>query len=105
MRAANDVNFETAVRPTGVTLVDFGATWCPPCKALLPVIETLAEEYGERVSIVKVDTDESPETASSFGVMSNPTVIVFNDGEPVEKLVGLRPIEAYRTVLNRYVPS
>ncbi|CAI6030078.1 thioredoxin family protein [Cohnella sp. JJ-181] len=103
MREANDLDFKNAVRPSGVTLVDFGATWCPPCKALLPVIESLAAEYGERVSIVKVDTDESPETASSFGVMSNPTVILFNDGEPVEKLVGLRPIEVYRTALNRYV--
>ncbi|MDI4646092.1 thioredoxin family protein [Cohnella hashimotonis] len=103
MREASDIDFENAVKPTGVTLVDFGATWCPPCKALLPIIETLAEEYGERVSVVKVDTDESPETASIFGVMSNPTVIVFNDGAPVEKLVGLRPIEVYRTALNRYV--
>lgn len=97
------MDFENAVRRTGVTLVDFGTTWCPPCKALLPVIETLAGEYGDRVSVVKVDTDDSPETASSFGVMANPTVIVFNDGEPVEKLVGLRPIDAYRSVLNRYV--
>ncbi|MFD2333324.1 thioredoxin family protein [Cohnella sp. GCM10020058] len=103
MREANDMDFENAVTRTGVTLVDFGATWCPPCKALLPIIETLAEEYAERVSVVKVDTDESPETASTFGVMANPTVILFNDGQPVEKLVGLRPIEVYRTALNKYV--
>lgn len=103
MREANDLDFSSAVRSSGVTLVDFGATWCPPCKALLPVIETLASEYGERVEIVKVDTDESPETASAFGVMSNPTVILFSDGQPVEKLVGLRPIDVYRSALNRYV--
>ncbi|MFC3797678.1 thioredoxin family protein [Cohnella sp. GCM10012308] len=103
MREASDIDFENAVKPAGVTLVDFGATWCPPCKALLPIIETLAEEYGERVSVVKVDTDESPETASTFGVMANPTVILFNDGQPVEKLVGLRPIDVYRTALNKYV--
>ncbi|MEK0315904.1 thioredoxin family protein [Cohnella sp. 56] len=103
MREVNDIDFGMAVRSSGVTLVDFGATWCPPCRALEPVIEQLATEYGERVEIVKVDTDESPETTSAYGVMSNPTVILFNDGQPVEKLVGLRPIDVYRTALARYL--
>lgn len=103
MREVNDIDFGTAVRSSGVTLVDFGATWCPPCRALEPVIAQLATEYGERVEIVKVDTDESPETSSAYGVMSNPTVILFNDGQPVEKLVGLRPIDVYRTALARYL--
>lgn len=103
MREANDMNFENAVRGAGLTLVDFGATWCPPCKALLPVLEQLSEEFGDRVEIVKVDTDESPGTASAYGVMANPTVVLFNDGQPVEKLVGLRPLDVYRTTLSRYL--
>ncbi|MBB6672777.1 thioredoxin family protein [Cohnella nanjingensis] len=99
----NDQSFKEHVRPLGVTLVDFSTTWCPPCKALMPVLEELADAYGSQVSMLKVDCDDSPETASAFGVMANPTVIVFRDGEPAEKLVGLRPSGAYRAVLDRHL--
>lgn len=97
----NDATFQDHVRAQGVTLVDFSATWCPPCRVLLPQLEALADDYGERVAMLKVDCDDSPETASAYGVMANPTVIVFRDGEPAEKLVGLRPSEVYRTLLDR----
>jgi len=102
VQAVNDVNFAEQIRQSGNTLVEFGAVWCPPCKALLPVLDELSEQYGDGLTILKVDCDESPEAASRFGVMSMPTVILFHNGEPVERLVGLRSKSAYENVLARY---
>jgi thioredoxin 1 len=92
-----------SLRPQGVTLVEFGASWCPPCKVLKPLLDELEESYGERVTMLEVDCDASPETASEFGVMSMPTVLVFRHGEPVEKLVGLRPKAVYSSLLEKYI--
>ncbi|UQZ32779.1 thiol reductase thioredoxin [Paenibacillus sp. PK3_47] len=83
-------------------LVDYGAPWCPPCRILLPILEELDGEYGETVSMLKVNCDELPELAAEAGVMSMPTVIVYSGGQSVEKLVGLRPKSAYQGVLNKY---
>lgn len=85
----------------GTVLVDYGASWCPPCRTLLPILEELNAEYGNDVSMIKVDCDELPELASEAGVMSMPTVIVYSGGQPVEKLVGLRPKSVYQGVLNK----
>ncbi|WP_342438217.1 thioredoxin domain-containing protein [Paenibacillus sp. FSL L8-0436] len=87
---------------SGTVLVDYGAPWCAPCKMLLPVLEELNDEYGDSVAIVKVNCDELPELAGEAGVMGLPTVIVYSGGQPVEKLVGLRPKSAYQGVLNKY---
>lgn len=103
MLAVNDTNFRGNIREQGVTLVEFGAAWCPPCKVLLPILDELGGDYGERLSVLKVDCDDSPAIASEYGVMSMPTVIVFNNGEPVDKLIGLRPKSVYETIVNRYV--
>ncbi|TJY44096.1 thiol reductase thioredoxin [Cohnella pontilimi] len=102
VQAVNDATFESGIRNDGATMVEFGATWCPPCKVLLPILDELSENYGEKLTILKVDCDESPLTSSHFGVMSMPTVILFHNGEPVEKLVGLRPRSAYENVLAKY---
>ncbi|CAM3405077.1 thioredoxin family protein [Marinicrinis lubricantis] len=101
--SVNDHNFQMELRSSGTTLVEFGAKWCPPCKVLLPILDELADQYGEHAAILKLDCDESPLTADQFGVMSLPTVIVFHHGEPVEKLVGLRPKSLYESVLDKYV--
>ncbi|WP_027084723.1 thioredoxin family protein [Cohnella panacarvi] len=103
MLEVNNDTFRANVRPSGLTMVDFSATWCPPCKVLKPIIQELDESYGDMLSVLMVDTDESPELAGEFGVMSNPTVILFHNGEPVEKLVGLRPKTVYETMLARYM--
>ena len=103
MLEVNNDTFRANVRQSGVTMVDFGATWCPPCKVLKPIIQELDAAYGDKLSVLMVDTDESPELAGEFGVMSNPTVILFHNGEPVEKLVGLRPKAVYESMLARYV--
>jgi thioredoxin 1 len=101
--AVNDTTFQQGIRKQGVTLVDFGAPWCPPCKVLLPILDELDREYGEQLSILKVDCDESPMITNEYGIMSMPTVILFHNGEPVEKLVGLRPKGIYQALLARYV--
>lgn len=101
----DEQKFPELVAGADVAVLEFGAVWCPPCKALLPILEELAGECGPNVAIAKTDADDSPELASQFGVMSLPTVIVFKGGEPVDKLVGLRPKEVYRTVIDRWTAN
>jgi thioredoxin 1 len=104
IREVTDADFNEAIQAggEGLTLVDFGAPWCPPCRTLLPILGELDEELDGRASILKVNADDSPATATAYGIMSMPTVILFKDGQPVEKLVGLRSKEAYLTLINRY---
>lgn len=102
MLAVNDTTFHSSIRKEGLTLVDFGATWCPPCKVLKPILDELGGDYGEKLTVLEVDCDDSPEVTSQFGIMSMPTVIIFHNGQPVEKLVGLRPKSAYESLLSRY---
>jgi thioredoxin 1 len=101
--ANNDTKFKDFLREEGVTLVEFGAVWCPPCKVLLPILDGMDKEYGGNVSFIKVDCDESPAYAAEFAIMSLPTVIVFHNGEPVDKLVGLRSKEVYQNIIARYI--
>lgn len=86
----------------GLVLVDYGATWCPPCKTLLPILEELGSELDGIATIVQVDCDELPDAASAAGVMSMPTVVVYKDGSPMDKLVGLRPKAVYRQAVDKY---
>ena len=85
-----DSEFPSVVKD-GVTLVDFWAPWCGPCKAIAPMLDELAGELGGKARIVKMNVDENPEVAGSFGIMSIPTLILFKDGKPVNKLVGGQP--------------
>jgi thioredoxin 1 len=102
IKKINDRDFKTSISAEGVTLVDFGAVWCPPCKTLLPMLDQLDADYAGRVTILKLDVDESPDAAAEFGVMSMPTVLFFKDGVPVDKLVGLRPLEVYKSVIGKF---
>ena len=69
-------------------LVDFWAPWCGPCKMVGPVIEELAEDYDGRVKVSKINVDENQKTAAQYGVRSIPTLILFNEGKPVDQIVG-----------------
>ena len=87
----NQDEFEKEVlNQEGVVVVDFFATWCAPCKMLAPVLEEVASEMGE-VKVLKIDVDESPETATKYGVQSIPTIKIFKDGAEVETKVGFMP--------------
>ena len=89
---ATDQNFDaTVLSATKPVLVDFWAGWCAPCKMLRPVVEQLAIEYGERVSIVELDVDANPNVASKFAVLSIPTLILFRNGKPAQRIVGYQP--------------
>ncbi|HEY9576614.1 MAG TPA: thioredoxin [Pseudobacillus sp.] len=98
---ATDQNFtnETA---SGLVLADFWAPWCGPCKMIAPVLEELDAELAEKVKIVKIDVDENQETAGKYGVMSIPTLILFKDGQPVDKVIGFQPKEALAELVNKH---
>ncbi|MGL5414031.1 MAG: thioredoxin [Clostridium sp.] len=93
MTIINDTNFKQEVlEEKGLVLVDFFATWCGPCKMLAPILEELNSELSD-VKIVKIDVDESPETASAYGIQSIPTMKVFKDGKDMQTIVGFLPKE------------
>jgi thioredoxin 1 len=72
----------------GVVLADFSATWCPPCRAMAPVVERLAARFAGRAGVVKVDVDQAGELASTYGVRGVPTFLLFANGQVVERVVG-----------------
>lgn len=87
-----DENFAAAIAsPSGVTVVDFWAAWCGPCRMLAPVIEQLAVELAGRARVAKLDVDVNPVSAERYGVRSIPTVLIFRDGEVAGTVVGLVP--------------
>ena len=88
---------EQASRPV---LVDFYATWCPPCKWLAPVIGSLAREYGDRVDFYRIDTDKAEDLARAMNIRSIPTVFIYVNGEPIHNSRGAAPRETYATALD-----
>lgn len=93
-KEVTDADFEVEVLKSDVpVLVDFWAPWCGPCKSMLPIIDELTTEYEGKAKIVKVNVDESAETAGKFSVMSIPTFIIFKGGEAVATFVGAKSKE------------
>lgn len=94
--------FDRAVSQ-GVTLVDFWAGWCGPCKMLAPTIDQLSDTYTGKAVVAKVDVDAEPGLARRFGVMSIPTVVLLKDGVEVDRKVGLLPADAYAKALEAHL--
>lgn len=87
-----DMNFKKEVLQSDLPcLVDFWAEWCGPCYMVAPVIEEISEEYEEKLKLCKLNVDQGPNTATSYGIKSIPTLMIFKNGEVVDKLIGAMP--------------
>jgi thioredoxin len=103
VRDVTDADFEAEVVAAGKpVVVDFWAPWCGPCKAVTPVLEQLAGET-DRVEFVKLNIDDNPASASRYDVLSIPTVILFEGGQPRETLIGARPASHFRQAFASYL--
>ena len=88
----SDANFDAEVlKATGPVVVDFWAEWCGPCRMIAPALEEIAGALGEKVKIVKLNVDENPATATKYGIMSIPTLMIFKNGELASRQVGAAP--------------
>lgn len=95
-----DAEFETTVlKSKNPVVVDFWAPWCGPCKMIAPVLEKLAVEYGDKVTIAKVNTDENPQWAMHYGVQGIPTLLLIRDGLVKDRIVGAAPAPTIRAKL------
>ncbi len=81
--------FNETLKNNKLVLVDFYATWCGPCKMQSPILHEFKEEVGDKAEIIKLDVDQTPDIAREFGILSIPTLLLFKDGQMVEKAVGL----------------
>jgi thioredoxin 1 len=91
-REVTDSTFEQEVlQAKQPVLVDFWAVWCGPCKAIAPIVEELAGEYEGTLKVMKLDVDNNPRMATQYGVQSIPTLLIFKDGKPAERIVGAVP--------------
>ena len=103
MKEVTDDTFEAEVLAAGMpVVVDFWAPWCGPCRAVAPILEQLSTDY-EGVVFAKVNIDENPNYASRYGVLSIPTAILFEDGEPQETVIGARPRSFYERAWARWL--
>ncbi len=99
-----DTTFEQEVKKSEVpVLVDFWAPWCGPCRKLSPVIDEIAQEYGEKVKVVKVNTDENIRIAQEYSISGIPSLLIFKNGEASERLVGLVQKNTLKTTIEKYL--
>jgi thioredoxin 1 len=104
VREVTDASFESDVLQAGrPVVVDFWAPWCGPCRVVSPIIDDLAAQHGDRVGFVKLNVDDNPATASRYNVLSIPTVILFESGEPQDTVIGARSKSHYEGAWQRWL--
>lgn len=99
-----DANFESEVlKSEEPVVVDFWAPWCGPCRIVSPLIEELAKEYEGKVKVGKLNVDDNPQTAQTYGVMSIPSVLLFKSGQPVKTMVGAQAKDNYKKAIDESI--
>jgi thioredoxin 1 len=99
----DEAEFDTLLTSESLLVVDCTAAWCGPCKLIAPLIDQLAEEYGDRAKVLKLDLDSNQPVAKRFGIRSIPAVMIFQQGELAETLVGAKPYEEFSTAVAKYL--
>jgi thioredoxin 1 len=106
VKEVTDATFEQdVIQSDRPIVVDFWAPWCGPCRVVSPILDDLAGEHGDRVDFVKLNVDDNPQAASRFNVLSIPTVILFERGQPQETVIGARSKSHYESVWHRWLSA
>ena len=102
VKILDDANFDATVK-SGVSLVDFWAAWCGPCKVQGPIVDEVADEIGEKANVCKVDVDQNQRISQRYGIRNIPTILILKDGKPVEKFVGVKPRNVLIKAINAHL--
>jgi len=98
---ADATNWDGEVlKASEVVMVDFWAVWCGPCQMVAPIVDELAQEYQGKLKVMKLNTDDAPEVAGKYQIMSIPSILFFKGGQVVEKIVGARPKQQFKQVID-----
>lgn len=101
MKELDASSFDKAISESPICLVDFWADWCIPCRRVAPILEELSKEYEGRVEFYKLNVDENPEIASKYKITSIPTMIIFKEGQPIDKIVGALPKQSIKEKIDK----